>query len=241
MRPCRLPFLMLAMAGVILVALAGCSTGPVNPPASPSPTFQGIWAKQCDDALANPNLSDFQRQILATHWVTDAQYQAARNGFVGCMADRGWIVILNPAGGYNMQSAPDAHQGMTDAQQMDANGKDTQECQNEFMSWVAPLYEQSKTNPQGLTFGQQLRTCYAAHNVPDGAGLSDDAFEALVTDPNYHASTPEGVLCWWDPTGSLGMTVEQAEAQEAQRTPAPSSGPGAPTPGTPGTPTTTTR
>jgi len=184
---------------------------------APSPAFSGIWAQQCDQALANASLSSFQRKILSTHWVTDAQYQEAQNGFVMCMADRGWVVVLANGGGGTTTSAAGAHQGLTDAQSMEVYHQDRATCDEEFTSWVAPLYEQSKNNPQGLTFGQQLRACYEARGVPDGAGLSDDAFQAMATDPNYHASSPEGVLCWWDPTGSEGMTVQQAMLADAQR------------------------
>jgi len=53
--------------------------------------------------------------------------------------------------------------------------------------------------------------------VPDGAGMSDDQFAQMVSANGYHASTPQGVLCYWDPDGSQGMTVEQAEEQDQQR------------------------
>ncbi|MDR0285871.1 MAG: hypothetical protein LBI33_13430 [Propionibacteriaceae bacterium] len=50
------------------------------------------------------------------------------------------------------------------------------------------------------------------------AGLTDDQFANLVLAPDYHAGTPQGKLCFHDPTGSQGMTVEQAEIADEQQT-----------------------
>ena len=51
--------------------------------------------------------------------------------------------------------------------------------------------------------------------VSDGTGLSDDQFEQMLWQDDYHASTPEGKLCFWDPTGSEGMTLEDAQITDA--------------------------
>jgi len=75
-----------------------------------------------------------------------------------------------------------------------------------------------QSNPQGLTAVQQIRACYEQHGVPDGAGLSDEQFGQLVNAPDYHPSTPDGVLCFWDPTGSAGLTLEEAQRFEENKT-----------------------
>lgn len=37
----------------------------------------------------------------------------------------------------------------------------------------------------------------------------------MLDDVNYHASTPEGILCYQDATGLFGYTVEQDEQMDA--------------------------
>ena len=76
------------------------------------------------------------------------------------------------------------------------------------------LYYGMKNNPQGLTHNDTIRMCYEENGVPDGESMSDDQFSEMLSDPDYHASTPEGVLCFWDPTGSEGLTLQQAQAMD---------------------------
>jgi len=171
-----------------------------------------VWHSFIASALADPNLSEFQRQILADYRVTDAEYQEARDGFAQCMADAGWSVTF-PAtgGGYTVTAV----QGSGNEGRNSAN--DVQTCEFQYLSIVEQVYLGMQSNPQGESPEQQIRDCYKKENVPDGAGLSDDAFAQMVDDPNYHASTSAGVLCYWDPTGSLGMTIQAAEAADASR------------------------
>ena len=62
---------------------------------------------------------------------------------------------------------------------------------------------------------QEIQACYQTKNVADGAGLSSDQFTQMIDDPSYVPSTPDAVLCFWDPDGSLGWTVEEAETAQA--------------------------
>jgi len=68
-----------------------------------------------------------------------------------------------------------------------------------------------------LSWTQLVRLCYQKNSVPDADGLSDTQFEQLLADPTYHPSTPEGKVCFYDPTGSNGTTVDQAESFDQQK------------------------
>ena len=193
----------LAVSALLVCTLVGCANGTPGAP----PDLAPMWTQQFQQALADPNLSQFQRQVLSDYQITDAEYLDARNGLKTCMANFGWIVEDGPKNTYVTHAAP----GNTmDIQSDQAQAQQTQ-CQNQFTSEVEVIYLGMQQNPLGLTPAQLIRACYQAHAVPDGATLSDDQFAELIHAAGYRPSTPEGVLCYWDPTGSNGYTIEQAE------------------------------
>ena len=185
----------LAVAGI-----AGCTD---SQPA-PSVTIAPMWKNMIDQVLADPNSSDFEKQALSDYVITDAEYAEARDLLAQCMADKGRIVTNNSDGGYVVQG--------------DGSSNDFIACETGTTGNIEPIYLGMRENPQGLSHAQLVRACFEAHDVPDGEGLSDDQFEQMVDDPDYHATTPEGILCCWDPTGSQGFTVEQAEGLDANST-----------------------
>ncbi|MDR1265432.1 MAG: hypothetical protein LBK42_07675 [Propionibacteriaceae bacterium] len=189
----------------LALGLAGCAAGP----SESGPSLAPIWQEQFDQALADDGLSDFERQVLSDYQVTEAEYQEARDRYRSCMADQGWLVTDQSDGGYSIVSAPGNTQDPPPPPQVH-NG-----CMTGSTAWIEPLYLGPRDNPSGETRVQQIRACFQAHDVPDGAGLSDDQFAEMLYDINYHPSTPQGKLCLFDPTGSEGMTVEQAEAMDA--------------------------
>ncbi|MCL2482648.1 MAG: hypothetical protein FWF43_04370 [Propionibacteriaceae bacterium] len=85
------------------------------------------------------------------------------------------------------------------------------------LNYIEPIYLGMKNNPRGLTPGQQMRACYDSHNVADGKGMSDDEFQAMLDDPMYHPSSPDALVCYYDPTGALGITAEQAAQADANK------------------------
>jgi len=136
--------------------------------------------------------------------------------FSQCMADAGYTV-----GGdgehYSVTFTPDPTVSKKAAIEnaVDAENR----CASDSTSgWgtVGMLYRDMKNNPKALSLAQQVRLCYQAQRIPDGAGFSDDQFEQLLKDPNYNPSTPEATLCFWDPTGAKGLTIEMAEQMQAQ-------------------------
>ena len=180
--------------------LSGCAQSP------PSETIAQVYRDQMNSVMNDLETSDYVRQVLADYRVTDAEYQETRDLFKQCMADRGWTVtLLSP--GYSVAPAPGGPQDVPGSDPYD----DDYACTTE-LSDIEPIYRAMINNPKGLTWAEQVRDCFKAHDVPDGADLSDDQFDELVSDVDFHASTPEGKLCYHDPDGSRGITLESIPA-----------------------------
>ena len=196
----------LAMGALLLTA--GCSSSSSAPPTG----MPSMWVAEYDKALADPKLSDFERSVLQDYAITDAEYQEARQRFKDCMADLGWIVTDTANGSYDIVGAP----GTANVNQA-PDASVTEGCSVGTTAYIEFIYLGMKSNPSGVSWAQQIWSCFQRNGVPDGAGMSDDQFEQMVTDPHFHASTPQGVLCYWDPTGSGGWTIDQALAMQNQR------------------------
>ena len=195
----------------LALGLAACTGGEFPP--NPTVSASGSWGPQIAQVLSDPDSSEFERRVLADYRVTDEEYKEARGLFSQCMADLGWVVEDGADGGYLVYGAPDA--GHDDGA---GSGEASNKCANGSTRWIEPIYLGMQNNPQGLTAVQRIRSCYEHHGVPDGAGLSGDQFDQLINAPDYHPSTPDGVLCFWDPTGAAGLTVEEAQRFENNKT-----------------------
>ena len=187
---------------VPLLCLAGCTGGQ---PAQ-SVTVAPMWKDEIDRTLAlNTNLSDFERQVLSDYVITDAEYAEAQNLFKQCMSDQGWDVTFDAdRRGLNITAlGGSGHTGTVPA--------DVElGCQTGTLINIQPLYFGMRDNPQGLSNDQLIRACFEKKSVPDGAGLTDDEFSALVDDMDYVPSSAAAAQCVLDPTGSQGVTEEAA-------------------------------
>jgi len=201
-----------AVGGMLGIAvLAGCTVGTSSPTPTPAPTAvaTGLWAQKIAQGLADPNISDFQRQVLSDYVITDAEYQEAQDRYVQCMAGLGWTVVpqgsiyeIDPAAGNPSQAGS--------AQQLSDNST----CTSTTIAYIEPIYlgmqSESDGSNQSMAFDLLIRACYVKYGITDGAGLSDDSFSALMHDPDYMPSTPQADLCWLDPREDSGLTPEEA-------------------------------
>ncbi len=200
--------LVVTMSWLLALSLSACANG--QP--SVEDTLPAMWKVRFDEALSDPDLTEFERQVLSDRQVTDSEYQEAVGKFTQCMDDQGWLVSVMPDGSYTV-SADLEHGGPVDEV---PSPEVSIGCSLGSTNYIMPLYFGLRDNPLGLTNAQAVRMCYEAQSVPDGESLSDDQFSEMLSDPNYHASTPEGVLCFWDPTGSQGLTREQAQSMDLE-------------------------
>ncbi len=215
------------LSALLIVGLASaCAAGhDGGSSANVKPAIAAMWRDQISQALADPALSDFERQVLSDEKITDAEYRDAQTRYVQCMADQGWTVTVDGSQ-YAVRGAPGSgndYNTVSDATH--------QQCQIGSLKYIEPIYLGMRDNPQGLSGSEQIRACYEKHAVPDGKGLSNDEFAKLVSDPQYRASTPAGRVCRFDPTGAAGITEQTAADLEAQSsgefpvvTPSPTSG-----------------
>ena len=195
----------------LALGLVACVGGQL--PSNATSSAPGLWGSQISRILSDPNSTEFEKLVLADYRVTDEEYKEARGLFSRCMSDLGWVVEDGADGGYLVYGAPGA--GHDDGA---GSEEASSRCADGTTRLIEPIYSGMQNNPQGLSTVQQIRNCYEQHGVPDGAGLSEDQFDRLVNAPDYHPRTTEGVLCYWDPTGSAGLTVEEAQRFEDNKT-----------------------
>jgi hypothetical protein len=85
-----------ALAGIVLLA-CGCGVGSVDPAYSPValdgevPQFVGPWAADLADLYVGSK-SDLEREVLADEVITEEEYQALEDWYIGCMAGQGLTV-----------------------------------------------------------------------------------------------------------------------------------------------------
>jgi len=186
-----------------LLALSACTATPSGQ-STAGADLPVTWKAQFDQALSDPKLSSFARQVLSDYEITPSEYQESFDRFSQCVTDSGYTVRRDSTGFAVGLPAGQAvsDQAMSDMDEVvgACEGPDSDSA------WItiSTIYQVMIDDPQGLTTEQLIRVCYQAHGVPDGAGLSDDQFAQLVSDINYVPSTPEATLCYWDPTGSQG-------------------------------------
>jgi hypothetical protein len=197
-------------AGVLLIGLllvvAGCASQETKPTLAP------MWQAAFDSALADPKLSDFQREVLSDNEVTEAENQEAWDRFSKCLLDQGWDLDVYPDGTFSVGGIPGTSTFNTEVPFEVTDG-----CQSGTIVHVDELYRGLRYNPEGKTKYQLTRDCFDAHDVPDGKGLSDDAFTKMIDDPLFVPSTVDGKICYADPDGSQGVTAEDAIQMEQDR------------------------
>ena len=191
----------LTLMTVALLLLAGCQSSPSTSQLTISPMWQDYFIQ----ALSDPNLSSFQREVLSDYVVTEAEYKEAQDLYFTCMADQGYTVSFD-GHGYSMVSTTGGpHEGEEVDLAINA------QCDAGTLNWVEQIYYGMQDNPEGLSGSMLVRQCYNDHGVLDGHGLTNDEFQVLIEDNSYIPSTPEGCLCLFDPTGRDGLSIAQAE------------------------------
>jgi len=181
------------------------TTFPYAPDAQACASMNTMWVDYIDQLYAN-GLSDFERQVLADCKVTDAEYAAAKDGFVSCMADYGWLVTWrqSPSSGYEVSALA----GNSAADSSGANAV----CNDDWIAPIEVVHDGMIFNPDKLTREQLIRQCYQEHGVSDGADASDDQFQQMMLDDAYIPSTPAAALCFFNPDGSFPYVTNEQEA-----------------------------
>ncbi len=171
-----------------------------------------MWRDYFENALSDPKLTQFEQVVLSDYSVSDAEYREAQGLFKQCMEEQGWIVeIIDNQ--YHVSGGPLIGNDWA----TEKSDKDKQACQKGTLWYVEPLYHGMKDNPEGLTKAQLVRDCFEENDVPDGLDLTEDEFSTMLDDPSYVPSSPTASLCRLDPTGSTGLTEEDAVMYDQQK------------------------
>ena len=183
------------------VVYVGLLTSCTSATDSPAPTVPAAWRAQIDQVL-NGTSDEFVHRVLSDYHVSDVEYAQARDLQKQCLEDVGpdLVVTLAEDGAVSLEETPAFAQRFVDEATKHAAIEDIlNQCDALPSSWVRTFYLDMKLNPQGLTIPQLIRGCFDANGVPDGKGLSDDAFKQLVFDPGFVPSNAAAQSCSDDP------------------------------------------
>jgi len=197
-------------AACLVMGVAGCTSNEPVELSSSVPSNISPQAKTMfDDAFADPELSDFERTVLSDWRVTDEEASEAKDRYVQCMADHGWIASIDDTWQTKIVAAPGSGNENRD---VDDNGS---LCMPGILDYIEPIYLEERNNPEGLTYVDQIRACFSKNNLPDGNGLSDDQIQQMAFDPNadLHPGSAQAYWCTMNPSGWQGG-VSLSSAQQ---------------------------
>ncbi|WP_448061123.1 hypothetical protein [Cellulomonas hominis] len=189
----------------LVCVLAACAGG--EP--APRDTISATWSARIEAILAEEP-SDFVRESLADYAVSDAEYRQARNLYLQCMQDRGFVVEEEADGTfttvyqYNTQPTAEVDAAISG-------------CQDGTLDPIEGLFLGMRENPRGLTQAESIRECFVDNGVPDGAELSIAEFETMVFEEDFRASTAAGRECFWDPFGTHNYSEQDIEELDRNR------------------------
>ncbi len=164
-------------AGLALafVLLGGCARD-----AEPEVEVPAVWRAQIDQALAGPDLSEIEREILEDYWVTDAELARVHEPIPGCMAEHGFKTEMQPTqievwadtdvwGGRDLDD-PEVEAALTVAEGA---------CMNHLM-YVESFYSDMRSNPEGWDYREALVRCVERLGLVEARGMSGAELEAAT-------------------------------------------------------------
>jgi len=188
--------------GPLVLALAACTGGAPDAPSDIAPAY----VAEIDAFLAGTP-SDFERDVLADHRVTDAEIRQAQELFVRCAADAGYDATYRDDQLELVASDGRSTRTGDDQAESDAMGAVADRCNAGTTDFVGYIYAAVRDNPEARTQAELVRDCFSRHDLTDGADLDDAAFERTVLDPAYEPSSAQARRCVIDPAGLLDPAV----------------------------------
>lgn len=139
-------------SAILLIALTSCASESVE---------RGPYYAEFEQALREAT-TDFQRQILADHVVTDAELNEARQRRADCLEGWGFYTVddTNMAFSSNTYVAPGDEQIERDRFD-EAYG----ECEKGTTFWVSQLYYQVRDNPEKRDYQEWIAECFVNNGV----------------------------------------------------------------------------
>lgn len=199
-----------AVASLVL-ALAACTGGTTPAPGD----VPSMYVAEIDNILAG-SPSDLEERVLADYRVTDAEITEARDAFATCVRELpyGFVLELAADGGYEISGLEDFYATFaTEDEAAKAFDDVVVGCEEGTTLNLGPLYAQMRDNPEGKTYVELVRECFARHDVPDGDGLTDDQLSELLESPAQEPSGPWATSCRLDPQ-SDELVEEPGDAVE---------------------------
>jgi hypothetical protein len=191
--------LLRAVSLLALLLAAGCSGAPQDPRFSPVafdgavPQFVGPWAVELTDLYASSK-SDLEREVLADEQITEEEYQALEDWYIGCMAGQG-LTVTPEEFGYDLGT-----------EDQDAILTAEGVCKTDTMSTALWMMG----NPDNVPGDQATYECMLRHGDLEPGFSFEDFTREMTSVPMSEQwialmGSEQHQACAWDPMDLLGM------------------------------------
>jgi len=136
--------------------------------------------------------TDFERQILEDHVISDAEYAEARTRLQQCVEGQGFELELTPDG--TVLTATDETQAAAEAA--------FEECEMTTVINIEALYWAVRTNPHKEDKDELSARCLREAGLV-GPEFDGQAFDETFADPPFDRTDPRAATCINDPLSRL--------------------------------------
>jgi hypothetical protein len=185
--------------GLLALALVGCGGPDIDPAYSPVafegevPLFVGPWSAELAELYASSK-SDLEREVLADEVITEEEFLALEDWYVGCMAGQGLTVTVEEFGydlGTEDQDAILTAEGV---------------CKTDTMSTALWMMG----NPDNVPADQATYECMLRHGDLEPGFSFEDFTREMTSVPMSEQwialmGSEQHQACAWDPMDLLGV------------------------------------
>lgn len=196
------------LGGVAAVLMAGgaCSSSGTQETSEPSPTpsVGQRWLDQIDGLLASSEASEAEHNVLADHWVSDAELAQAADVYKACMRTYGLEGVTDGdiktgtfGFGTSRESQVEFQDAAKDKEKAHAQVPRIEDKCSEEASYldIASYYYQMRSNPENKTFIESLQEALIVCKVADVQAMSGAEFAEAIEDASWMAR-PEIKKCY---------------------------------------------
>lgn len=170
----RLRLALVAFSALALSAFTSACTTAGDGEVADRPPVSAAQVADIEQFLATDDLNDVQRAALEDFWVSDEEFQHARDQYRACMEPHGLEVSFDDTGTLITASKEYIEQYASEAQAMEAQDDVDFACMVEHLHPVEFFYHDQRDNPEGWTWVQTVRACMDRLGLEEGRDLSDD-------------------------------------------------------------------
>lgn len=178
-------------------------------------SMPGVLAEEFVAYKRGASLTDVQKEILADDWITDQEWHVLVDEYLDCMAEQGLegeVGTRQVSYGVTI-AGQDAYAANFPADQRDQALADAMnkasECAKTTVSGIGYFYFEPRNNPDGVTYLEAIRRCFAKQELTELSVLADEELHELMRNPQIHPQATQKEASWcfeymsygdWEPT-----------------------------------------